>query len=97
MKFYVAVFIFFTTRTVHLELFTNLTTDDFLAAFAPFAGRGGFVLKVMHSLQCKTLIGAQITTEKQIVEFIKKVSAEVIESSVPQGINWSMGLSCKKL
>ncbi|XP_054084611.1 uncharacterized protein LOC128921342 [Zeugodacus cucurbitae] len=87
MKGYVAVFVCFTTKAVHLELCTNLTTEAFLAAFARFVGRRGFPSKIMSD-NGKTFIGAQRATEKQFVDFIKQVSPDIVQKYAPQGINW---------
>ncbi|XP_054085128.1 uncharacterized protein LOC128921440 [Zeugodacus cucurbitae] len=87
MKGYVAVFVCFTTKAVHLELCTNLTTEAFLAAFARFVGRRGFPSKIMSD-NGKTFIGAQRATERQFVEFIQQVSPEIVQKYAPQGINW---------
>ncbi|XP_049315814.1 uncharacterized protein LOC125779230 [Bactrocera dorsalis] len=87
MKGYVAVFVCFTTKAVHLELCTNLTKEAFLAAFARFVGRRGFPSK-LKSDNGKTFIGAQRATEKQFVDFIKQVSPEIVQKYAPQGINW---------
>ncbi|XP_049302056.1 uncharacterized protein LOC125775455 [Bactrocera dorsalis] len=87
MKGYVAVFVCFTTKAVHLELCTNLTKEAFLAAFARFVGRRGFPSKLMSD-NGKTFIGAQRATEKEFVDFIKQVSPEIVQRYTPQGINW---------
>ncbi|XP_049316554.1 uncharacterized protein LOC125779317 [Bactrocera dorsalis] len=87
MKGYVAVFLCFTTKVVHLELCTNLTTEAFLAAFARFVARRGFPSKIMSD-NGKTFIGAQRATEKQFVDFLKQVSPDIIQKYAPQGINW---------
>ncbi|XP_050328360.1 uncharacterized protein LOC126758230 [Bactrocera neohumeralis] len=87
MKGYVAVFVCFTTKAVHLELCSNLTKEAFLAAFARFVGRRGFPSKIMSD-NGKTFIGAQRATEKQFVDFMKQVSPDIIQKYAPQGINW---------
>ncbi|XP_049317015.1 uncharacterized protein LOC125779789 isoform X1 [Bactrocera dorsalis] len=87
MKGYVAVFVCFTTKAVHLELCSNLTTDAFLAAFARFVARRGYPSKIMSD-NGKTFIGAQRATEKQFVNFLKQVSPDIVQKYAPQGINW---------
>ncbi|XP_049306006.1 uncharacterized protein LOC125776623 [Bactrocera dorsalis] len=87
MKGYVAVFVCFTTKAVHLELCSNLTTEAFLAAFARFVARRGYPSKIMSD-NGKTFIGAQRATEKQFVDFLKQVSPDIVQKYAPQGINW---------
>ena len=45
-KAYIAVFVCLSTKAVHLELVTDLTTETFLAAFRRFTARRGL---------CKTI------------------------------------------
>lgn len=55
MNGYKAVLVRFTTKAVHFELCTNLTTKVFLAAFTRFIGRIGFLPKKYQLF--KALIG----------------------------------------
>lgn len=41
-KGYVAVFVCFASKAVHLEVVTDMTTDTFIAAFKRFTGRRGY-------------------------------------------------------
>ncbi|XP_039967843.1 uncharacterized protein LOC120779568 [Bactrocera tryoni] len=72
---------------VHLELCSNLTTEAFLAAFACFVARRGYPSKIMSDFG-KTFIGAQQATEKQLVDFLKQVSPDIVQKYAPQGISW---------
>lgn len=87
VKGYVAVFVCFTTKAVHLELCSDLTKEAFLAAFARFVGRRGYPAKMMSD-NGKTFIGAKRATEKEFSVFLQTVSSDVVQKYSPQGINW---------
>jgi hypothetical protein len=46
-KRYVALFVCFSTKVVHLEIVTSLTTEAFLAAFSRFTARRGHCAQLM--------------------------------------------------
>lgn len=50
-------FCLFHEKPVHLEICTNLTTEDFLSTFARFVARRGFLSKIISD-KGKTIIGA---------------------------------------
>lgn len=56
-KIWVALFICFTTRAIHLEVVDSLSTPDFLAAFKAFVGRRGLPSDI-YSDQAPTFKGA---------------------------------------
>ncbi|XP_055326358.1 uncharacterized protein LOC129580173, partial [Sitodiplosis mosellana] len=56
-KGYVALFICFATKAIHLELVTSLTTADFILAFDNFISRRGIPTE-FHSDNATTFIGA---------------------------------------
>ncbi|XP_017485298.1 PREDICTED: uncharacterized protein LOC108373869 isoform X2 [Rhagoletis zephyria] len=87
VKGYVAVFVCFTTKAVHLELCSNLTSEAFLAAFARFVGRRGYPATMMSD-NGKTFVGAKRATEKEFITFSKEVSREIVKRYAAQGINW---------
>jgi len=65
-KIYIAVFICFTTKAVHLEVVTELSTDAFLAAFDRFVARRGLPADVYSD--CGTnFVGA----DKRLRELIQ--------------------------
>ncbi|KAF0756445.1 Integrase catalytic domain-containing protein [Aphis craccivora] len=43
---YIAAFVCFSIKAVHLEVVSELSTDDFLAAFGRFIGRRGLPCEV---------------------------------------------------
>ncbi|XP_017474759.1 PREDICTED: uncharacterized protein LOC108365274 [Rhagoletis zephyria] len=87
VKGYVAVFVCFTTKAVHLELCSDLTKEAFLAAFARFVGRRGYPAKMMSD-NGKTFIGAKRATEKEFSVFLQTASRDIVQKYSPQGINW---------
>lgn len=58
VKSYIAVFVCMSTKAVHLELVSDLTTDAFIAALQRFVSRRGIVLE-MHSDNATNFHGAQ--------------------------------------
>ncbi|XP_069962620.1 uncharacterized protein [Bactrocera oleae] len=87
MKGYVAVFVCFKTKAVHLELCTNLTKEAFSRHLLASSLRRG-LFKAIMSDNGKTFIGAERATEKQFADFIKHVSPEIVQEYAPQGISW---------
>lgn len=75
LKAYVSVFICFSTKAIHLELASDLSSDAFLAAFRRFLSRRGRCLKIYSD--CGTnFVGAN----KQLISFMKHAAhAENIE------------------
>lgn len=57
-KGYICVFVCFTTKAVHLELATDLTTANFIACFKRFASRRGLPSDVFSD-NASTFIGAR--------------------------------------
>ncbi|KAL1447844.1 hypothetical protein WDU94_002711 [Cyamophila willieti] len=57
-KAYICIFVCLTTKAVHLELASDLSTDAFMAAFKRFLGRRGAV-SVMYSDGGKNFLGAK--------------------------------------
>ncbi|XP_036146042.1 uncharacterized protein LOC118646697 [Monomorium pharaonis] len=68
-KAYVAVFVCFATKAIHLELVSDLTTDAFIAAFKRLISRRGKPT-CMYSDNATTFVGAQRLI-KELYDFIK--------------------------
>ncbi|XP_043659198.1 uncharacterized protein LOC122623890 [Drosophila teissieri] len=82
-KGYVCVFVCFSTKAIHLEATSDLTTEKFLGAFSRFAARRGCPLH-LYSDNGKTFVGA----EKALTEdFIAAVKEKVTSSFSHPGIS----------
>ncbi|XP_043660727.1 uncharacterized protein LOC122624982 [Drosophila teissieri] len=83
-KGYVCVFVCFSTKAIHLEATSDLTTEKFLGAFSRFAARRGCSLH-LYSDNGKTFVGA----EKALTEdFIAAVKEKATSSFSHQSLSW---------
>ncbi|XP_041448462.1 uncharacterized protein LOC121404014 [Drosophila obscura] len=69
-KGYVCVFVCFSTKAIHLEPTSDLTTEKFLAAFARFVARRGCPQSI-HSDNGKTFVGAATVLARDFLEAFK--------------------------
>ncbi|XP_036142109.1 uncharacterized protein LOC118645343 [Monomorium pharaonis] len=87
-KAYLAIFVCFATKGVHLELVSDLTSDTFIGALKRFVSRKGKP-SCMYSDNGTTFVGAQ----RQLKEFFDFLSNEQTQTSVQfflrdQGTSW---------
>ena len=83
-KAYVAVFVCFVTKAVHLELVSDLTTAPFIATLRKFIGRKGIPSK-MWSDHGTNFIGA----ERELKELLQGESSNgIADFCTSQGIKW---------
>ncbi|XP_070515873.1 uncharacterized protein [Cardiocondyla obscurior] len=87
-KAYIAVFVCFTVRAVHLELVSDLTAEAFLATFKRFMSRRGRP-ECVYSDNGRTFVGADKQI-KEMAEFVRSETTEPIirEFLSERGINW---------
>ncbi len=84
-KGYIAVFVCLSTKAVHLEVVTDMTTDAFLAAFRRFMARRGSCLHV-YSDNGTNFVGAVNLLEK---EFRSKILTDRLQDQLATvGITW---------
>ncbi|XP_043498391.1 uncharacterized protein LOC122521611 [Polistes fuscatus] len=76
IKIYVAVFVCFSTKAVHLELMSDLTTEAFLAALHRFMARRGKYSDI-YSDNAKNFVGSA-----------NELEARVSRSLANEGIKW---------
>nr|XP_041632345.1 uncharacterized protein LOC121502707 [Drosophila kikkawai] len=83
-KGYVLVFVCFSTKAIHLEPTSDLTTEKFLAAFARFVSRRGCPRQV-QSDNGKTFVGAAAVLSR---EFLQAVKESVTNAYSHQELRW---------
>ena len=88
-KAYIAIFVCFTTKAVHIELVSDLTTEAFLGAFKRFISRRGKPTH-MFSDNGTTFVGAQ----NQLSELYKTYNEQQTQTEIKQfwynqEISWS--------
>lgn len=88
LKAYAAVFVCFSTRAVHLEVCSDLSTDAFLAAFSRFISRRGQP-KTLFSDNGRNFVGANYKLLKEHSQFLKSIDKSLMDKYSTQGLNWS--------
>ena len=88
LKAYIAVFVCFSTKAVHLELVGDLTTAAFLAALRRFVARRGLPTEV-HSDNGLNFQGAS-NHLRELYDLLRdpKVIAEITNEASRRGIDW---------
>ncbi|XP_072392238.1 uncharacterized protein [Diabrotica undecimpunctata] len=86
-KAYLCLFICFTTKAVHLELVSDLTTEAFLVAFRRFCARRGKPSQI-HSDNGTNFTGAN-NELKELSKFLYANENTLSESLNDIGVSWS--------
>lgn len=86
-KGYIAIFVCLTTKAMHLEAVTDLTTEGFLAAFRRFVARRGLCSHV-YSDNGTNFVGANRQLSSDLTKSIKKQQPDIAESLANQHIQW---------
>lgn len=86
-KGWIAVFVCFTTKAVHLELVSDLSTEAFLAALRRFTSRRGLPLEI-HSDNGTNFQGASKEIRKQFKAVIKEATEAAAEELANDGVTW---------
>lgn len=87
-KSYVCVFVCFSTKALHLELCSDLTSGSFLAAFTRFVSRRGLPNRVMSD-NGTNFVGAENSLRKEYEEFLKIASNDIATKYSSHGFKWS--------
>ena len=89
IKTYVAVFVCFITRAVHLELVRDLTTAAFIDAFKRFVARRGKCLKI-YSDNAKNFVGADRELQEMRRLFLSEDHKRRIQDAASEeDITWN--------
>ncbi|XP_075163067.1 uncharacterized protein LOC142235692 [Haematobia irritans] len=88
IKGYAAVFVCFSTKAVHLEVCSDMSTEAFLAAFTRFTGRRGLP-KTMFSDNGKNFVGASNKLLQAHHMFLKSSGKCLTDNFGIQGFAWS--------
>ncbi|XP_060665549.1 uncharacterized protein LOC132797787 [Drosophila nasuta] len=83
-KGYVCVFVCFSTKAIHLEATSDLTTEKFLAAFSRFIARRGCPYQ-MYSDNGKTFVGADKVIFNDFVEATREC---IIAQHAHKSLSW---------
>ncbi|XP_046869348.1 uncharacterized protein LOC124461992 [Drosophila willistoni] len=83
-KGYVCVFVCFSTKAIHLEATSDLSTEAFLAAFARFVSRRGCPQQV-QSDNGKNFVGASRVLEK---DFLNATQQKILSHYSHQNLSW---------
>lgn len=86
IKSYVCLFICFSTKAIHLELVTDLTTETFLNALRRFFSRRGKCLHI-YSDNATNFLGAK-NELLQLHNFLKENNNFIQVQSSNEGVNW---------
>lgn len=85
-KCYVALFVCFATKALHLELVSELTSEAFLSTLRRFTSRRGKPLHI-YSDNGTTFVGAN-TELQEFKKFINDTGESITENLANDGINW---------
>lgn len=86
-KCYICLYVCFSTKAVHLEPVTDLTTEAFLATFRRFISRRGKP-SVVYSDNGKIFLGAT-SQLKELGQFLSKNHSALNDMVVNDGIQWN--------
>ncbi|XP_075154241.1 uncharacterized protein LOC142227692 [Haematobia irritans] len=87
-KGYVCVFVCFSTKAIHLEVCSSLSSECFLATFTRFVGRRDLPQKVMSD-NGTNFVGAERKLRYELQTFLKTVSRDVAEKYRAHVFQWS--------
>ncbi|XP_020296867.1 uncharacterized protein LOC109861576 [Pseudomyrmex gracilis] len=86
-KSYICLFICMATKAIHLELVSDLTTENFILALRRFVGRRGRPAKI-SSENGTNFVGAHSELQR-LGEFLKENEGQLQDRLVTEKINWS--------
>lgn len=86
-KAYIAIFVCMVTKSIHLELVGDLTSESFIGAFKRFVARRG-QCSHLWSDQGKTFVGANKELANALAEAKLEFEGEIANSLATDGTQW---------
>ncbi|XP_075158038.1 uncharacterized protein LOC142231308 [Haematobia irritans] len=86
-KGYAVVFVCLSTRAIHLETCSSLTSEAFLASFDRFVGRRGYPLKVFSD-NGTNFVGANRILSNEYKKFIRTAEKSLVDKYSIHGFSW---------
>ncbi|XP_065365684.1 uncharacterized protein LOC135958720 [Calliphora vicina] len=86
-KGYVCIFVCFSTKAIHLEATSDLSTPNFMAAFQRFISRRGCP-NTIFSDNGTNYVGASRQLKKDFKSFLKESQSLICSSYGVQGVSW---------
>ncbi|XP_075159812.1 uncharacterized protein LOC142232963 [Haematobia irritans] len=87
IKGYVCVFICFSTKAIHLEACSDLSSAAFEAAFARFVGRRGLPSRI-YSDNGRNFVGASRSLLREFAQFLQTTSTDISQKYLQHGFEW---------
>jgi len=87
VKAYVALFICYSTKAIHLEIVANLSSLAFLNALCRFVSRRGKPSEI-HSDNGATFVRAKSLLNAQMRKFLNEHRKKIIDYAHKEGIDW---------
>ncbi|XP_023292053.2 uncharacterized protein LOC111675513 [Lucilia cuprina] len=87
-KGYVCLFVCFSTKAIHLEAVSDLSTPSFLAALARFIARRGCPSRIFSD-NGRNFVGAARELESNFEKYVKELRDTAIEKYGHQHLEWS--------
>lgn len=82
-KCYISLFVCLSTKAIHLEVVSSLTTDSFLQALRRFASRRGKPSKILSD-NGTNFVGAK----RELAKFLELKGDAIASASTKEGIDW---------
>lgn len=86
---YIAVFVCFATKAIHLELVSDLSTPAFLAAFKRMCARRG-TPKHMYSDNGTNFVGASRLLKKEYKDVLQVINTDFLNDISDLGVTWHL-------
>ncbi|XP_075163178.1 uncharacterized protein LOC142235804 [Haematobia irritans] len=86
-KGYACVFVCFSTKAVHLEACSDLSSAAFEAAFVRFVGRRGLPCRIFSD-NGRNFVGASRTLLRDFTQFLQISSSDISQKYAAHGFEW---------